>query len=78
VVDGACRRYSLEVKRDGTLQGAIEAFGRPASIGADSRFRTTCYVRWPDIGLRITFYNLGGSEPVSATVGLLLSSGDRR
>ena len=47
------------VKRDGTLRGAIDAFGTPGDRDRRRRrrFRT---VRWLRHGLRIDFYNLGG------------------
>jgi hypothetical protein len=60
VIQGDSKLGRFEVKRDGTLQGAIEAFGRPASL---RRADVTCYARWPAIGLRIVFYNLGGQNP---------------
>ena len=47
------------VKRDGTLRGAIDAFGTPGD--RDRRAGgAACVVRWPRHGLRIHFYNLGG------------------
>jgi hypothetical protein len=52
---------SFLVKRDGTLRGAIDAFGKPA----DRERRAggaACVVRWPRHGLRIHFYNLGGQN----------------
>jgi hypothetical protein len=57
---------SFAVKRDGTLQGAIEAFGRP---GDKDRDGLACIVRWPRHGLRITFYNLGGENPCRPAFG---------
>jgi hypothetical protein len=60
------RMGSFAVKRDGTLAGAIQAFGRPRS-----RFRDdgVCTARWPRHGLKIVFYNLGGENPCSRTYG---------
>jgi hypothetical protein len=60
VIVGDAKLGRFEVKRDGTLEGAIQAFGRPASL---RRADVTCYARWPAIRLRITFYNLGGQNP---------------
>jgi hypothetical protein len=54
------------VKRDGTLGGAIDAFGRP---GDSDRNGSSCIVRWPRHGLKIFFYNLGGQNPCSRTYG---------
>ena len=58
---------SFAVKRDGTLAGAIEAFGAPAS--RERRYREVCIVRWPRHGLRIVFYNLGGENPCRGPFG---------
>ena len=60
VIQGDAKLGSFEVKRDGTLRGAIEAFGRPGSL---RRSGLTCYARWSTLRLRITFYNLGGRNP---------------
>jgi hypothetical protein len=45
------------VQRDGTLDGAIRAFGKPTSLRR-GRYQD-CIARWRPIGLRIGFYNLG-------------------
>jgi hypothetical protein len=63
VIQGDTKLGRFAVQRDGTLQGAIEAFGDPATLRRHPRFRATCYAGWPRIGLRITFYNLGGRDP---------------
>ena len=68
-IRGDWKLGSFAVKRDGTLRGAIDAFGRP---GSKERDGVACVVRWPRHGLKIQFYNLGG-QPVSACVRLLLS-----
>jgi hypothetical protein len=44
-----------------TLPSAREVFGDPAS--ARRRERVTCPARWPGIGLRIVFVDLGGGDP---------------
>ena len=49
------------VHRDGTLDGAIRAFGKPTSLRR-GRYQD-CIARWRPIGLRIAFYNLGGQNP---------------
>lgn len=56
-IRGDWKLGSFAVKRDGTLRGAIDAFGIPR--GRD-RQGVSCIVRWPRHGLRIAFYNLGG------------------
>jgi hypothetical protein len=67
VVRGDVQIGRFLVKRDGTLDGAIRAFGRP-SILRRGRYQT-CFARWPDIGLRINFYNLGGKDPCARQYG---------
>jgi hypothetical protein len=57
---------SFAVKQDGTLEGAIEAFGTPSSI---DRAGVACTVRWTAHGLRIVFYNLGGQNPCLPAFG---------
>jgi hypothetical protein len=49
------------VQRDGSLDGAIRAFGKPTSLRR-GRYQD-CIARWRPIGLRISFYNLGGRNP---------------
>jgi hypothetical protein len=66
VIVGDAKLGRFEVKRDGTLEGVIQAFGRPASL---RRADVTCYARWPAIRLRITFYNLGGQNPAGRSGG---------
>jgi molybdopterin converting factor small subunit len=60
VIQGDAKLGRFDVKRDGTLRGAIAAFGRPGSL---RRSGLSCYARWPRIRLRISFYNLGGRNP---------------
>jgi hypothetical protein len=62
---------SFLVKRDGTLRGAIDAFGRP---GSRHREGVACTVRWPRHGLRIGFYNLGGQRPCQPATGYFSSA----
>lgn len=69
VIQGDTKLGRFAVQRDGTLQGAIEAFGDPATLRRHPRFRETCYAGWPEIGLRITFYNLGGENPCAPQWG---------
>jgi hypothetical protein len=65
-IQGDWKIGSFLVKRDGTLGGAIDAFGRPASRHREG---FTCTVRWPRHGLRIGFYNLGGQRPCRRATG---------
>jgi hypothetical protein len=59
-IHGDWRMGSFKVKRDGTLRGAIDAFGQP---GSRERNGEICTVRWARHGLKIVFYNLGGFNP---------------
>ena len=67
VVYADVRIGSFEVKEDGTLAGAIRAFGRPTRIRRTDRI--VCLVRWRRLGLRIGFYNLGGQNPCDPRYG---------
>ncbi|MGH3010270.1 MAG: hypothetical protein ACRDLZ_06355 [Gaiellaceae bacterium] len=66
-IHGDWKIGSFEIKRDGTLGGAVEAFGRP-----DSRKRhgVSCTVRWERHALKMVFYNLGGENPCRKESGL--------
>jgi hypothetical protein len=60
------RLGSFRVKTDGTLGGAIRAFGAPSlKRGSD----VTCRARWGRHALTIDFYNLGGDDPCSRRFG---------
>lgn len=61
VVRGDVQIGRFLVKRDGTLDGAIRAFGKPTSLRRGRYL--DCVARWRPIGLRIGFYNLGGRNP---------------
>jgi hypothetical protein len=65
-IRGDWKMGSFFVKRDGTLRGAIDAFGQPARRHRDG---IVCTVRWPRHGLRIHFYNLGGQNPCRPKFG---------
>jgi hypothetical protein len=65
-IHGDWRIASFAVKRDGTLGGAIDAFGQP---GSRLRHGVSCTVRWPRHGLKMGFYNLGGHNPCRAAFG---------
>jgi hypothetical protein len=61
VIRGDVQIGRFRVQRDGTLDGAIRAFGPPTSLER-GRYQS-CAARWADLGLRINFYNLGGQNP---------------
>ncbi len=66
VIQADWKLGAYAVKRDGSLAGAIAAFGKPTG-----RWRTGygCTVRWRPLGLQIFFYNLGGQDPCSPEGG---------
>jgi hypothetical protein len=61
LVRGDVQIGRFRVQRDGTLDGAIRAFGKPTSLRR-GRYQD-CEAKWRSIGLRIGFYNLGGRNP---------------
>jgi hypothetical protein len=67
-VRGDSRIGGYAVKADGTLAGAIKAFGSPSS--KTQPFRSGCNVTWAPYGLTIQFYNLGGADPCAPKGGL--------
>ena len=66
VVRGDVQIGRYQVKRDGTLVGAIRAFGRASSL---RRRDVTCLASWSGLGVRISFYNLGGQDPCQGRYG---------
>jgi hypothetical protein len=67
VIRGDVQIGRFLVRRDGTLDGAIRAFGRPSSLRR-GRYQT-CVARWAELRLRINFYNLGGHDPCERQYG---------
>jgi hypothetical protein len=67
VVRGDVQIGRYLIQRDGTLDGAIRAFGRPTSLSR-GRYQD-CIAVWRSIGLRIGFYNLGGRNPCMRQYG---------
>ena len=65
-IRGDWRMGSFAVKKDGTLRGAVDAFGQPTK---KIRNGESCAVRWTQHGLRIFFYNLGGNNPCRGKFG---------
>lgn len=68
VVQSDDRIGSFRVKKDGTLHGATRAFGKPSSLRREQQ-GFYCVARWSEIGLRISFYNLGGRDPCAPQYG---------
>lgn len=66
IVRGDVQIGRYKVKEDGTLGGAIRAFGQPSSL---RRRDVTCLARWQARGVRISFYNLGGQNPCQGRYG---------
>ena len=58
---------SFRVKADGTLGGAIGAFGRPTTIKPTSD--SSCTSTWRPIKLTLFTYNLGGQDACSPQFG---------
>jgi hypothetical protein len=70
-IRGDWKMGSFFVKRDGTLRGAINAFGIPGSR-VKLHGGMACIVRWPRHDLKIDFYNLGGRNACRPAYGPLL------
>jgi hypothetical protein len=66
-VAGDVRIGSFRVQADGTLGGAIRAFGRPTAIKPTSD--SSCTSTWRAIKLTLFTYNLGGQDACSARYG---------
>jgi hypothetical protein len=65
VIQGDTRIGTFAVKADGSLAGAIRAFGT-------TRLKRTgegCLATWPQYGLAMNFYNLGGQNPCQPKFG---------
>jgi hypothetical protein len=60
-IRGDVRIGAFAVKANGTLAGAIEAFGEPDMLRRLYR-GTGCLAIWSRHSLRIDFYNLGGQD----------------
>jgi hypothetical protein len=69
VISGDWRIAGFRVRANGTLGGAIRAFGAPASKRRVFPTREGCRVVWRRLGVRILFYNLGGNDPCSRRYG---------
>src|SRR6266508_3756140 len=65
VIQGDTKIGGFAVKANGSLAGAIRAFGQP-------RLRRTgeaCAATWGSHGLWMSFYNLGGANPCTPRFG---------
>jgi len=60
-VRGDAKIGAFAVRADGSLRGAIRAFGEPSSR-RNTFGSSTCTVAWRQHGLTIEFYNLGGGD----------------
>ena len=59
-----------QVKKDGTLFGALRQFGLPTRKVRDTESGWNgCEATWRHLGLRIYFYNLGGHDPCQPQYG---------
>jgi hypothetical protein len=67
VVRSDARIGSFAVRANGTLAGAINAFGEPAS--RRPVLAEACTVTWSSYGLTILFNNFGGQDPCSPQGG---------
>jgi hypothetical protein len=56
---------AFAVKADGSLAGAMRAFGTPRL----KRTGEGCSAVWPQYGLAMNFYNLGGQNPCTPKYG---------
>jgi hypothetical protein len=65
VVTGDVRIGTFAVKADGSLAGAIRAFGQPRV----RRMGEACMATWAPYGLTMSFYNLGGANPCTPRFG---------
>ena len=66
IVRGNSKIGAFAVKADGTLFGAIRAFGNPDSLRGR---RESCIAVWGAYGLTIHFYNLGGQNACAPQYG---------
>lgn len=65
VIQNDTRIGSFAVKTDGSLAGAIRAFGQPKL----RRTGEACAATWAQHGLKMSFYNLGGANPCAPKFG---------
>jgi hypothetical protein len=68
VVNGDTRINTYLVRSDGTLAGALRAFGQPTSRKRNPR-AAICAVNWRAHGMLIAFYSLSGKNPCAGQTG---------
>jgi hypothetical protein len=67
VIQGDERIGRFAVKRDGSLGGLVDAFGRPSSLRRTGQ--AGCIARWRQLRMEVRLYNLGGRDPCSREGG---------
>jgi hypothetical protein len=65
VIRGDTKIGTFAVQTDGSLAGAIRAFGAPRL----RRSGEACTATWAAYGLTVSFYNLGGQNPCTPRYG---------
>ena len=65
VIAGDAKVGAFAVKTDGSLAGAMRAFGQPKL----RRTGEACTATWTQHGLTMNFYNLGGADPCAPRFG---------
>jgi hypothetical protein len=68
VIRGDVKLGAFAVRADGSLAGAIAAFGEPTRLRRQSGGRA-CRASWIRHGLTIDFYNLGGQDACAPRYG---------
>jgi hypothetical protein len=75
LIQGNTQIGSFNLRLDPTLQGATEAFGAPTRVAKKRPISwNICQARWPEHGLTITFYNLGGQDSCEPQYGRFASA----
>ena len=67
VIHGDYRIGNFAVKRDGSLGGLVDAFGRPTTLRRTGS--VGCVAKWRPLRMEVRLYNLGGRNPCSRTGG---------
>lgn len=67
VIQGDERIGRFAVKRDGSLGGLVDAFGRASSLRRTGQ--AGCIARWRPLRMEVRLYNLGGQDPCSREGG---------
>ena len=65
VIQADTKIGTFAVKADGSLAGAVRAFGTPRL----KRTGEACFASWSQYGLIMNFYNLGGQDPCKPKYG---------